>query len=119
LLLIASNLEERRLLFAELKEAGYEVLPVPGLLPAMQALFSRLLTPPLILIDVQGDPYATPQHVEELLQFAAGVPVVLLIGVFGSEDWKPLEPRLAALLLRPIRIGEVVETVRRMMAVHA
>ncbi|MGA2254636.1 MAG: hypothetical protein ABSG53_08250 [Thermoguttaceae bacterium] len=112
LLLVAADLEERRLLFAELQEAGYGVLPAPGLLPAVQTVFLRLVAPPLILVDTQSDKYATPEHMEELFQLAPGVPVILLISGIGGAAWKPLEPRLTALLHRPIRIGEVVDVVR-------
>lgn len=113
LLLVAADLAERRLLFAELLEAGYEVLPVAGLLPAVQGMFLRPVAPPLILVDTYSDEYATPEHIEELLQLVPGVSVVLLIGAIGGATWKPLERRLTAVLHRPIRIGEVVDVVRR------
>ncbi len=115
LLLVAADLEERRLLLAELREEGHEVVPVPGLLPALQALTLGLAAPRLILVDTRDDEYATPEHIDELLQLSPEVPVVVLVSAIGSENWKPLESRLLAPLRRPIRCGEVADVVRRTM----
>lgn len=112
-LLASADLEERRLLFAELKEAGYDVSPLPDLSYAIRAVLLRLLWPRLILLDVCGDRHATPAEVERLLKLAPGVPVVLIAGTLLRESWEPLRPRLAALLHRPISIGDVVGVVRR------
>ena len=66
-LLVAAELSERRLLFGELLEAGYDVLPVAGFAPALGLLLQHAVIPRLILLDVQGDEHATPQSVEHLL----------------------------------------------------
>jgi hypothetical protein len=51
LLLAAADLEERRLLLAELLEAGYQVAPVPGLEFAVRAMLGRSVRPSAILLD--------------------------------------------------------------------
>jgi hypothetical protein len=112
LLLIAADLEERRLLLAELLEAGYQVLPLPGLAYAIRPLRLKLLTPPLMLVDIQGDQHATPRDVERLLAAAPGVPLILVVGAIDNAIWEPLRPRLAALMRRPISIGQIVDAVR-------
>ena len=113
LLLIAADLEERRLLLAELLEAGHDVLPLPGLVSAVRAILMRLVTPSLILLDAHGDERATPANVEELLGLMPEVPLILVVSAINSSRWEPLRPRLAELLRRPIRVGEVVAAVNR------
>lgn len=113
LLLVGAELQERRLLYAELLEAGYEVLPLPGLLYAIRAMLLGKLAPPLIVVDVYGDDYGLPEHVEALIKTAPSVPVVLVIGAIGHEAWQPLRGRVAALLQRPITIGQIVDAVRQ------
>ncbi len=114
LLLSSADLEERRLLLAELMEAGYQVLAVPGLVYAIRALLLKIVAPPLVLLDVHSDEQATPQEVERLMELARGSPVVLVVGALGSEAWGPLRPRVAAWLRRPVSVGEVVDAVRRL-----
>jgi DNA-binding response OmpR family regulator len=115
-LLSSADLKERRLLFAELLEAGYEVMPVESIVDAIRALLLGVVKPPLILLDVHGDPQATPEQVEHLLAASAGVPLVLIVGALDRELWKPLYSRVAALLRRPITIGQIVATVRQIKA---
>ncbi len=113
LLLIAADDEERRLLFAELREAGYAVLPVPGLGYALRKLSLRAVAPPLILLDAHDDPFAIPIHVVRLISLAGRAPLILVVGAIGLARWEPLRPKVAALLSRPIRIGEIVAVVRK------
>jgi len=59
------------------------------------------------------DQHATPQHVEGLLELVPGVPLILVVGGLDIASWEPLRPRVAALLRRPITVGEIVDVVRR------
>jgi hypothetical protein len=115
-LLVAAELSERRLLFGELLEAGYDVLPVPGLAPALGLLLRHVVIPRLILLDVQGDEHATPQSVEHLLARLPGARSLLLVGAINAALWEPLQGRVTALLRRPITIGRVVETVKQILS---
>jgi len=114
-LLVAAELEERRLLYGELLEAGYNVLPVPGYAAALGVLLQRSVEPRLIVIDVRGDEHATPQSVEYLMKLAPTVPLLLLVGAVDKSLWEPLKSRVAGLLVRPITIGAIVDTIRRML----
>ena len=113
LLLSAADWQSRTMLLAELREASYEVMAVPGLRYAMRALIQRLVEPPLIVLDVFGDEEATPKRMESLLNLAPGVPLILITGTYHSADWEPLRPRVQALLRRPLSIGEIVNLVQR------
>ncbi|HUE17002.1 MAG TPA: hypothetical protein VMR25_22685 [Planctomycetaceae bacterium] len=112
-LLVAADLTERRLLFAELLEACYEMMPVPGMGLALGALLQGSVEPRLILLDVQGDEQATPQSVEHLLTLISGVPLILVVGSIDRSSWESVQPRVAALLARPITIGGIIETVKQ------
>jgi DNA-binding NtrC family response regulator len=113
LLLVAADWQSRALTLAELQEAGYEVMAVPGVRYGVKALIERLVAPPLLLIDIHADEDATPERVEGLLELAPGAPAILVGDVYGQAAWEPLRPRLAALLHRPITVGQVVAAVRR------
>lgn len=115
LLLAAADWQSRALTLAELQEAGYEVMAVPGVRYAARALIRRLVAPPLILVDTHGDPDATPGHVEGLQELAPGVPLILIAGAYDWAAWEPLRPHLAALLRRPVTVGEIVAAVRRVL----
>lgn len=115
-LLASADLEERRLLYAELREAGYEVMPVEGIRDAVRALLLGVVRPPLVLLDLHGDPQATRERVEQVLALLRDVPLVLIVGGIGGDLWEPLRPRVAALLRRPIHLGEIVDVVRRIYA---
>jgi DNA-binding NtrC family response regulator len=112
-LLASADLEERRLLYAELREAGYEVMPVEGIRDAVRALLLGVVRPPLVVLDLHGGPQATHKGVDDLLALLRDVPLILIVGRIGSEIWEPLRPRVAALLRRPIHVGEIVDVVRR------
>lgn len=115
LLLIAADWQSRALTLAELQEAGYEVMAVPGLRYGLRALRRGLVVPPLIVLDVHADAEATPERAAQVLALAPGVPLVLIVGAFERAQWASLRPRVAAWLTRPITVGEVVATVRRLL----
>jgi DNA-binding NtrC family response regulator len=111
-LLIAADLEERRLMLAELLEAGYRVSPVPGMAYANRWLHSSP-APPLVLIDAYGDDAATPAGVQSLLGRCRDSRFVLIVRAADRPHWEVLRRQTAALLRRPISIDEVIEAVRR------
>ena len=82
-------------------------------LPAGIALLRSSVEPRLILLDVQGDEQATPQSVEHLLTLISGVPLILVVGSIDRSLWESVQPRVAALLARPITIGKIIETVKQ------
>jgi DNA-binding NtrC family response regulator len=111
-LLIAADLDERRLMLAQLLEAGYRVAPVPGMAYANRWLYLSA-PPPMILIDTFGDDAATPAAVEDLLGRCPESRFVLIVRAIDSQRWEVLRRQTAALLRRPISIDEVVDAVRR------
>lgn len=115
-LLIAADLNERRLLYGELLEAGYDVKPVAGLAVALGALLQKSVEPRLILIDVYDDPEASPNTVEHLLMLVPAVPLILVVGSTDRSEWESLRTRVAALLARPITIGKIVETTKQTLS---
>jgi DNA-binding NtrC family response regulator len=116
-LLIAADLNERRLVYGELLEAGYDVLPLPGMAAALGTLLQHSVAPRLVLVDVQGDEHATPQSVRQLLALAPGVPSIVLVGAINRAVWQPIESQVTALLARPITVGKIVETVQAALPV--
>lgn len=113
LLLIAADLNERRLLYGQLLEAGYDVMPVPGLALALGRVLQHSAEFRLILLDVQGDADATPLSVQHLATLLPGVPLIVVVGSIDRSLWEPVRSSVAALLARPITIGSVVKAVKQ------
>jgi DNA-binding NtrC family response regulator len=115
ILLTAADWQSRALILAELQELGYEVMAVPGVDYAVNAILKGLDDPPLLLIDVHHDPSATPEKVRGLISLLPGRPVILLAGVFDSERWQPLSEEVARYFRRPVRIGDVIAAVQDLL----
>lgn len=115
LLLIAADWQSRALTLAELEEAGYEVMAVPGLRYGLRALRRGLVAPPLIVLDVHDDETATPERARQALALAPGAPLVLIVGAYDRAAWEELRPQAAAWLTRPVTVGEIVAAVRRLL----
>ena len=115
LLLIVADLDARRLILAELQEAGYEVMAVPGLKYGLKAVLRGLVEPPAVVLDVHGDDFCTPERVRELLTLLPGVPMVLVVGAYERAAYEPLREQVAAFLVRPVTVGEIVHAVRRVL----
>jgi len=116
LLLIAADGHTRALLLAELQETGYNVVALPSLEVALAALATGRVRPALVVLDTQGDPRAGPRGVGQLLNFLEeDVPLVLVVGAYDAHALAPLRARVAAWLPRPLRVGDVVSAVRRIL----
>jgi len=116
LLLIAADGHTRALLLAELQEAGYNVVALPSLEVALAALATGRVNPALVLLDTQGNPRADLRGVGQLLNFLEeDVPLVLIVGAYDAYALAPLRSRVAAWLPRPLRIEDILTTVRGLL----
>jgi DNA-binding NtrC family response regulator len=115
ILLIASDLDERRLLLAELREAGYEVLPTPDVGYAIRVILAKLVRPSLVLWDKHGQPSTTPEQEQHLSNLTPNVPWMVVESAIPPSGPEPPSRPATTVLRRPIRIGEVVEAVRRVV----
>jgi DNA-binding NtrC family response regulator len=116
-LLVAADLNERRLIYGELLEAGYDVLPVPGIVRALALLLPHSVEPRLVLLDVRDDKEASPQSVDYLASLVAGIPLIVVVGSIDRAIWEPLAGKVAALVHRPVTIGQIVDVVKRTLPV--
>lgn len=114
-LLIAADWHSRALILGELQEAGYDVMALPGLRYGLMAVLRSRVMPRLVIADVWQDDFATPKRVADLVQALPGVPIVLLTGTFEREAYASLRDRLAALFVRPLRVGDVVKQARALL----
>lgn len=114
LLLISAERRTRALLLAQLNEAGYEVVALPGLEMALAALAAGRVRPALVVLDVASDPQAHPQRVKQMLRLLGSVPVVLLVGAYEAASFASLREHVAGWLTRPLRIASVVAAVQRL-----
>lgn len=115
-LLVAADGRTRALLLAELQEAGYNVVALPSLEVALAALATGRVNPALVVLDVQGDPRADRRGIGQLLNFLEeDVSLVLVVGAYDARTLAPLRARVAAWLSRPLRVGDIVTVVRRIL----
>ncbi len=115
-LLVAADGRTRALLLAELQESGYNVVALPSLEVALAALATGRVNPALVVLDVQGDPRADRRGIGQLLNFLEeDVPLVLVVGAYDARTLAPLRVRVAAWLSRPLRVGDIVTAVRRIL----
>jgi DNA-binding NtrC family response regulator len=112
ILLAAADWQSRALLLAELQEAGWGVVALPGLRHALRAMIGERVRPRVILLDVHGDRDATPGYAEQIAGLVPGIPLLLMVGVYDMPDWQPLRERGVEMLARPLSVAEVVEAVR-------
>jgi DNA-binding NtrC family response regulator len=111
ILLVAADRQSRALLLAELEEADYDVITLPGLPHAVRALLAGRVRPRLILLDVREDEDATPTSTAQLRDLAPGIPMLILVGAYDLVAWQPLQERVEGFLRRPVTVGDVVEAV--------
>jgi DNA-binding NtrC family response regulator len=115
ILLIAADWHSRTLILGELQEAGYDVMALPGLRYGLKAILRSQVAPRLVIADVWQDDFATPERVADLIRALPGVPIVLLTGVFEREAYASLSKYCAAFMVRPLRIGDVLEKVQSLL----
>ena len=92
----------RAMLRAELIERGFDAVGYITVRDAIDSLPSR--QPDAVVVDLRGQPIA---QVERLLQI--GVPVVIVAGLPEINDLPQRE--WAAVLRRPVSIGEIADRV--------
>lgn len=115
ILLLSRDWQTRALVLAELKERGYDVLALPGLTWGIKAIVQGRVEPPLIIVDSRDDPDVTPEKVRALQRMVPNAPVVVLATVFDRAALDPLRREVAAFLVRPFTVGDVVATVERLL----
>jgi DNA-binding NtrC family response regulator len=101
--IIDSEQWPRALLRAELIERGYDAVGYLTASDALATLGARF--PDLIVVDLRG---VTREEVENL--FKVGVPVIGIASI-PEPSWASQFP-WAALLRRPVSIGEIVDAVK-------
>ncbi|HXF63918.1 MAG TPA: hypothetical protein VNK95_20000 [Caldilineaceae bacterium] len=115
LLLTSADWQTRALTLVSLKELGYEVLALPGLRYGLRAILQDRVDPPLLLVDTKDDDAATPEQIARLHELLPDAPLVVLTEAWYRASYEPLRPNLAALLVRPVMVQEIVETVQRLL----
>lgn len=111
LLLLAADWQTRALTLGELQTRGYDVMALPGLTWGIKAIVQRKVDPLVILLDTKGDADVTPERVRHIRDMAPDAPLVLIVSAYDRSNYAPLRDELAALLVRPVTVGEIVRTV--------
>jgi DNA-binding response OmpR family regulator len=115
ILLIAADWQFRALVRAQLLELGYAVRALPSLEVGLSYLLRGGRQPRLTVLDTQGMEIEV-QMLENLRRLTGGAPLILCGGAFSRLLLEQIEPPPDRTLLRPFRVGDLVEQVRRTLA---
>ena len=115
LLLVAEDWQSRALVLAELQEAGYAVNAQAGLRQALNYLVQHPEHPPIVVLDLHGDDFATPETVDALLRLVPGAKLILIIGVYAEPVWDRFATEGNIVQRRPVTVGEIVQQVKGLL----
>ena len=115
ILLIAADWQLRALVRAQLLEEGFEVRALPTLETALAHLVHGGEQPRLTILDTQ-DVGIEARAVRDLWRLTGEAPLLLCGNALGQASLGQEGMPPARLLLRPFRVGDVVQEVRRMLA---
>ena len=115
ILLIAADWQFRALVRAQLLELGYTVRALPSLEVGLAYLLRGGQQPRLTVLDTQGLEIEGPM-LADLRRLTGGAPLILCGGAFNRPLLAQMEAPPDRTLLRPFRVGDLVEQVRRMLA---
>ncbi|MGA2402527.1 MAG: hypothetical protein ABSG91_12615 [Syntrophobacteraceae bacterium] len=114
--IIDNNHWERVNLRAVLIEGGCEVKGFVSIFHAVLMLYrEEVEKPALIVLEINNLQYQGPE-LDELARI--GVPVILLSGVYEDAELARRH-QWAAVLRRPVTIGQVAQTVERLAGIEA
>lgn len=116
-LLVATPWQSRAYILAELQERGYEVRALPGIRHAIGYLVRcPHVHPALVILDSLDDPDLTPQAVEDLRALTGRVPWVIVLSALQRGALTSLVERPHVhLLVRPVRVGDIISLVTRLV----
>ncbi|HTG84834.1 MAG TPA: hypothetical protein VL853_08480 [Gemmatimonadales bacterium] len=114
-LLVAEDWQSRALVLAELQEAGYEVNAQAGLRRALNDLARHPEHPLLVVLDLHGDEFATPETVDALLRLVPAAKLILIVGVYAEPVWDHFVAEGSIVLRRPVSVGGIVQQVKRLL----
>jgi DNA-binding response OmpR family regulator len=115
ILLVAADWQLRALVRAQLLEEGYEVRALPSLDLALAHLLHTGEPPRLTILDAQGV-HIEAQKLVHLQQLTGQAPLILCGGALSRAELSREDLPPAHLMLRPFRVEDLVEEVRRVLA---
>ncbi len=114
-LLVAARWQTRSLLAAQIGEVSQrDVVSAPGVNQALKLIKLAGVSPALLLVDAGRQ--VTREDVERLMDAVRRTPVVLLVSGLRRKTFDSLRGRSAAYLVRPVSVGEVAQTVSRLLS---
>jgi DNA-binding response OmpR family regulator len=114
ILLIAADWQLRALAGAQLLEEGYSVRAVPSLDSALAYLVRSGKQPRLTILDTQGSGLDAG-GLSGLWRLTGGAPLILCGGAFNGPALSQEGLPPVQVLLRPFRVGDLVEQVRKVL----
>ena len=115
ILLIAVGWQFRALVRAQLLEEGFEVRALPTLEAALAYLLRSGEQPRLTILDTQ-DVEIEARPLQDLWRLTGEAPLLLCRSALSQVTLSQEGMPPARVLLRPFRVGDVVQEVRRMLA---
>jgi DNA-binding response OmpR family regulator len=115
ILLIAADWQLRALVRAQLLEEGYSVTAAPSLEIALAHLVRSGEQPRLTILDTQ-ESEVDAGVLSGLWRLSGGAPLILCGGAFNRAELSQEGLPPVQVLLRPFRVADLVEQVRKVLA---
>jgi DNA-binding response OmpR family regulator len=114
ILLIAADWQFRTLVRAQLLEEGLSVRSLPSLEVALADLLRGGEQPQLTILDVE-EPHTEVRQLRDLWQLTNQAPLLLCGGILNRALLERDDLPPAQVLLRPFRVGDIVERARELL----
>ncbi len=110
ILVISPRWQTRALLVAQIGEmSDRDVISAPGIDEALRLIKLGGLDPVVLVVD--AGQHMRAQDVERLVEARRDTPLVLVVSRLRQAGFRPLRARCAAMLVRPVSVGRIAETV--------
>ncbi|GAB4407319.1 MAG: hypothetical protein Kow00123_20240 [Anaerolineales bacterium] len=106
----------RSLIVAELEERGLSVCAWPDTAATLRALLTGEAEARVVVLDLGGESGLSPEQAAQVVRALDGRRVILLMSAYGSEQYAEARRHAFAVLVRPFRVGDVVQRVVEAMA---
>ncbi|MDH7488809.1 MAG: hypothetical protein QHH80_04820 [Anaerolineae bacterium] len=101
----------RSLIVAELEERGLSVCAWPDTTATLRALLTGEADARVVVLDLGGESGLSPEQAAQVARALNGRRLILLMSAYGGDRYAEARRHAFAVLVRPFRVGDVVQVV--------
>lgn len=108
---VMADRRPRSLIVAELEERGLAVCAEHDEAMALRALLTGSVVARVVVLDVGAGSGLSAEQARQVIQALDGRRLILLVGAYGAGEYGSLANLAFQALVRPFRVGDVVQAV--------